>query len=236
MMKYYFFLQKSVTLFEGPTFETFSFECLETQVVQGSDKTLYNLETRHWFRGPKLIYNIQKVIHYHNTDTLSVFFVLRDAKTYAILEKKDTIFDIDKELQPKPLWLPIDPREDAIEKFTKFHYKQGKKLVNFSPDHVRKLFKTFQLSALQSIEVHGKVEGRKPVHKGLLQRMLQSMKEMWETSDDLREMYSLEPWPVCIIDQRLDLPDRDPEAVGNILVIFSLKHPTKKVKSHTFRW
>lgn len=211
-----FFLSRINKLGNGPSIDVFSFECSDSQIVKGGGKTLYNLQNRHWYRGPVWFYDVDKVIHYHDAFQLEIHFSVRDATHHGKLHTQQVNWDLDKEAIVQPLYQDYKPRREAIE------YMTSLGLPILEAD---RFFKAFSMAALHSTYVNNPhvLEFRKPINKGLFDRLVLSISKLPEVSKQFAEKFDLSADMLGIADQRLDLPDRDPEDLGNILVLLRVR-------------
>ncbi len=233
-----FFLKKKESLPHGPTIKTLSFECSTSQIVYKTNKTFYNLNTRGYYRGPGNIYDIKSVIHHIDDWVLEVKFIIRNSDTYERTGEMIVKWYLDNELLPCPMRQDYQPRLDCLERFQVFQTKGHR---DFTIEHIEKFFRACSTAALASTYINNPeaLKYRKPIHKGLLTRLVQWVGKMWTMSDHLHDTFTLSTDPKIIADQRLDDPDpdSDPFALGNFVIILYYRHPKKDGKTfEEFRW
>ena len=261
-----FFLSGINKLGNGPSIDVFSFECSDDQVIEepegtvlpsgqvteGFGKTYYNLQSRSWYRGPVWIYDVDRVVfnrgsevepqgtsgrdRLRQTASIEVQFTVRDAKTHVKLHNHNACWDLDLLTGLQPYYQDYQPREAAIWEFQRF---QTNSKSDFNPLDVERFFKAFATAALHSTYVNNPdiLKYRKPVNKNLLERLVTWLSKVPTISKSFDEKYDLKAEPMVIVDQRLDHPEKDPDAVGNIIVVLSLRKPDANGQTtHSFRW
>ena len=231
-----FFLAQKVQLANGPQIDVFSFECSEEQFTLSGAQSRYELQKRSWFRGPEWIYDVDKVIHETRAGILQVHFTIRSAKTLVELSQKRYTWHLDYQAAVQPLYQDYCPRDQVLWEFSQLT-TNGK--PDLEPLDIERFFKAFTMAALHSTYVNNPtvLDYRKPIPKGLLNRLVQWISKMPSKSKAFEETFDLEKEPVVIADQRLDDPVKDPEEVGNIIVVLTLKKPDAAGNlTRSFRW
>ena len=224
-----FFLAGINKLGNGPSLDVFSFECADHQIVHAggvsSRKVLYNLQNRSWYRGPVWYYDVDKVIHHIDQYRIEIHFSIRDAKTQSKLHTQCVSWELDKEFIVNPLHQDYKPRREAVDYFTRL----GLTLLD-----AERFFRALSMAALHSTYLNNPqaLDYRKPVNKNLLERLLQSIAKLPLTSKEFDSTFDLEHEILTIADQKLDHQSRDPEELGNILVVLT----TRSNEMITFRW
>lgn len=229
-----FFLAKPLSLKGCKDSSVLQFECSDDQIIHTGDKVLYNLKTRMWMRCEKYTYDLIHVIHHTNLHKVEISYFMKETNTCNFLAKEKKVLDLDMDLFPDPpIRQDYQPRKWAVETFQK--YSNDK----FDKSHVEKFFRACLYVCLDNIykQKPETLEWRKPIHQGLLKRLIEWTTKMWQISPEFADVFYSDPLPIVICDQELEARNVDPEALGNIIVILTYKDPKKYGKKYEFfRW
>tara|TARA_R110001632_G_scaffold200941_5_gene323673 strand:+ start:17 stop:583 length:567 start_codon:yes stop_codon:yes gene_type:complete len=187
-----------------------------------------------WLRGKTVVYDMKMAIHLHDSEELVLYFIVKNIANGNYISHEKLIL----KLAVKTLIIPIvrqdyQPRLTSIEKFKEFSGGI------FKTSHVEKFFRTCYLASLAAAyeKNPAALEYRKPVHNGLLTRLLEFMGKMWQMSKSFADTFHINPMPICICDQEIDHKDIRPDDLGNIIVLLTYKNPSKYGKQYEmFRW
>jgi len=146
---------------------------------------------------------------------------------------------LDPEYPCNPLIETYQPRVDVVDRLQKFgQVKSGKFRPDLNALEIEKLFTAFSTAALHSSQTtnpnaFGKT---KPVNKKVLELLMNWLHEVPKISKGFNETYDMEKEITVIVDQVLNHPAKEYDAVGNFIILLPLRKPANGEKSHRFRW
>lgn len=201
----------------------FTFECADNQIVKTGERILYNLESRLWRYSDAYIYDVKTVLL--DGRMLSVWFTLRNSE-HKIVDVTKKVYVLNDKYLVNPIFSDYQPRRTAIERFGE---------LGIDASSTEKFFRTFYLLSLEKVynDNPSALEGRKPVHKALLDRLKTHVCKLWNVKK-FAETYTADP--ICIMDQNLERRDREQDQVGNIVILLKRKTPIYGRIYDKYRW